>query len=69
MAEIVFEGPCPFLTCLITERHSHPVCPECGAVNYSSLACSTCTGEEGQTYRTKYYKQYLVEVQRMARRG
>lgn len=36
-------GPCPFLTCLITEPHDHPVCPECHAVRYGNIFyCATC---------------------------
>lgn len=37
-----FNGPCPYLTCLKTEPHSHPVCPACGAVRYGNLQCATC---------------------------
>lgn len=33
---------CPFLTCLKTGAHEHPVCEECGAVSYGSLGCPKC---------------------------
>lgn len=36
-------GPCPFLTCLETGPHEHPVCPDCGAVRYGNpFGCPTC---------------------------
>ena len=35
-------GYCPFLTCLRTKPHTHPICPDCGAVRYGSLFCETC---------------------------
>jgi len=37
-----FGGPCPFLTCLETGPHEHPVCPECGAVRYGNFYCPVC---------------------------
>lgn len=40
--ELRFEGPCPFLTCRETGPHSHPVCPNCGAVRFGNLVCPTC---------------------------
>jgi hypothetical protein len=40
--EVQFDGPCPFLTCGEKGPHSHPVCPECGAVRYGNLFCETC---------------------------
>ena len=40
--QIHFDGPCPFLTCLKTEPHSHPVCPACGAVRYGNMQCDEC---------------------------
>jgi len=40
--EIQFDGPCPFLACLIVAPHSHAVCPDCGAVNLGNLACNGC---------------------------
>lgn len=39
---IAFDGPCPFLLCLETGPHTHPVCPDCGAVRYGNLSCTTC---------------------------
>jgi hypothetical protein len=36
------DGPCPFLTCLAPGPHSHPICPECGAVRFGNLFCPTC---------------------------
>jgi len=36
-------GWCPFLTCLETGPHEHPVCPECEAVRYGNpFFCATC---------------------------
>lgn len=45
LAESVVEidGYCPFLTCLKTGPHTHPVCPACGAVRYGNLFCTTCS--------------------------
>lgn len=40
--DVVFAGPCPFLTCLETGLHRHPTCPRCGAMRYGNLFCSTC---------------------------
>jgi hypothetical protein len=37
-----FDGPCPFLTCLKTGPHDHPVCPKCGALRYGNLYCEEC---------------------------
>jgi hypothetical protein len=42
MSDIHFDGPCPFLTCLRTDPHNHPVCETCGAVRYGNLSCPTC---------------------------
>jgi hypothetical protein len=39
---IFFKGPCPFLLCIKTKPHSHPVCPECRSVRYGNLYCPTC---------------------------
>jgi hypothetical protein len=36
------DGPCPFLTCLQTEPHDHPICPECRAVKWGNMFCKTC---------------------------
>lgn len=38
-----FDGPCPFLTCLAVSPHTHPICPDCGAVRYGNFFCPTCT--------------------------
>ena len=40
--KVEFEGSCPFLMCLETLPHSHPVCPDCGAVRFGNLGCKTC---------------------------
>lgn len=37
-----FNGPCPYLLCLETGPHDHPICPECGAVRYGNIFCPTC---------------------------
>lgn len=39
---MIFDGACPFLTCLDTEWHAHPACPDCGAVRYGNAFCATC---------------------------
>lgn len=41
----VSDGPCPFVFCLETDRHAHPVCHECGAVRYGNMYCRTCKVE------------------------
>jgi hypothetical protein len=33
---------CPLASCDNTEMHSHPVCPDCGAIAFQNLACPTC---------------------------
>lgn len=33
---------CPYITCLVREPHTHPVCPDCGAVRYGNISCDTC---------------------------
>lgn len=42
MSDVTFDGACPFLTCLEEGPHSHPVCPDCGAVRWGNLFCPTC---------------------------
>lgn len=37
-----FPGSCPYLLCLETGPHDHPVCPDCGAVRYGNIFCITC---------------------------
>ena len=46
MIEIVhFDGPCNFLMCLETGPHAHPMCPDCGSIDYQNqLTCATCSG-------------------------
>ena len=39
------DGPCPFLLCLETGPHEHPICPECGAVRFGNLFCPRCRKE------------------------
>jgi len=63
MKEITFEGSCPFLFCLKTEAHSHPVCPECGAVRYGNLYCETCK-TVGRQYREKELAELKSEIER-----
>ena len=36
------DGWCPFLLCLQTEAHDHPICPDCGAMRFGALDCPTC---------------------------
>jgi hypothetical protein len=40
--KIDFDGPCPFLTCLESGSHSHPICPKCGAVKHGNANCDEC---------------------------
>lgn len=40
--EIVIDGWCPFMFCLVGQPHAHPVCPDCGAVRYGNAFCGTC---------------------------
>lgn len=40
--KVLFPGPCPFLMCYESGPHYHPVCPLCGALNYSNLYCNLC---------------------------
>lgn len=47
---IHFDGPCPFLMCLETDSHDHPICPDCGAVRYGNPECPTCQ-TDGEAYR------------------
>lgn len=37
-----FDGVCPFLGCLETEPHKHPVCPACGATRFGNISCDVC---------------------------
>ena len=42
-AELIkLQGPCAFLTCTARGPHSHPVCPDCGAVRFGNAFCTTC---------------------------
>lgn len=36
------DGPCPFLLCLQTGPHDHPICPDCGAVRFGAIDCPIC---------------------------
>lgn len=59
MVEVIwFDGPCPFLTCLETARHSHPVCPKCGVVGYRNLYCDECRAHRGEEMA-----KYLQDLQ------
>ena len=37
-----FVGACPFLTCLTSTEHVHPICPICKAVNFGNIGCELC---------------------------
>lgn len=52
-----FDGPCPFLTCLETGPHDHPVCPDCGAVDFGNFSCSTCQQNNRTAERIERYKR------------
>jgi hypothetical protein len=49
------DGPCPFLTCLQTEPHDHPICPECGAVRWGNMFCETCRSHWPAHLRLRLY--------------
>lgn len=40
--DVMTGANCPFLLCLVAEPHTHPVCPDCGAVRYGNAFCGTC---------------------------
>lgn len=42
MTTVLTGSTCPFLLCLVREPHTHPACPDCGAVRYGNLFCDTC---------------------------
>jgi len=54
---ISFNGPCPFLTCLKTEPHTHPVCSVCGAVRYGNLFCPEC-----QKHARRQFAERMVQL-------
>jgi hypothetical protein len=43
---------CPLRSCSNKEMHSHPVCPDCGAVAFQNLACATCRQQLRQDAQT-----------------
>jgi hypothetical protein len=55
---VIFDGPCPFLTCLDTDVHAHPECPACGAVRYGNSFCPTCVS----TWPDSAFKTDLLAV-------
>jgi hypothetical protein len=57
----LFDGPCPFLTCLKITKHSHPVCPKCGAVRYGNMFCDICKANRHKE-ETEYMKDVAKEV-------
>lgn len=57
MKTISFDGPCPFLMCLKTDPHEHPVCPECDAVRFGNMNCKTC--RENRDYINKEIEESL----------
>ena len=42
MTTVLTGATCPFLTCLVPDPHTHPVCPQCDAVRYGNIFCDTC---------------------------
>lgn len=42
MSRLDVKPGCVFLTCPFSGDHSHPVCDECGTVNYANPRCQTC---------------------------
>lgn len=47
MSIVLTGATCPFLLCLVAEPHTHPACPDCGAVRYGNLHCATCRDLRG----------------------
>lgn len=46
--ELVFSSgnECPFVLCNEDREHTHPICPECGALRYGNAwHCDTCSKE------------------------
>jgi hypothetical protein len=42
MTTVLTGVTCRFLACLVQEPHTHPACPDCGAVCYFNVCCDTC---------------------------
>lgn len=42
MTTVLTGATCPFLLCVISAPHTHPSCPDCGAVRYGNISCATC---------------------------
>lgn len=64
---IEFDGPCPFATCLKTEKHSHPICPECGAVRFGNLSCGECKKQsEPGGLRWAEDEEYIREIKKLS---
>lgn len=67
---IEFDGPCPFVTCLKTEKHSHPICPVCGAVRFGNLSCSECRKQmEPGGVRRAEFDEYTKDLEKLKTEG
>ena len=55
-------GTCPYPICTRMDRHAHPICSECGTVNYENAACLTCRTME------PVYRNGLITIWRDAQR-
>jgi hypothetical protein len=56
---IHFDGVCPFLMCLETGPHDHPICPKCGAVRYGNIGCPECRAHHPEL--AKFYKDTGID--------
>jgi hypothetical protein len=54
---VITGDDCPFLMCLETGPHTHPICPTCGAVRYGAIQCTTCA----EFQRLQSYSQLPAE--------
>jgi len=62
---VEFNGACPFVTCLKVGKHSHPVCPVCGAVRFGNLSCDECRRQsEPGGLRWKEDQEWLTEMKK-----
>jgi len=45
-----YNRSCPFLICLETKPHRHPVCPKCGSVKFGNISCDVCSELDKRRY-------------------
>ena len=65
---IHFDGLCPFLLCLESGPHAHPICPECGAVRDGNINCPTCE-RDGKPYREAEVAKMKLAIEARGRRN